>query len=48
MTKPLHTTGGAPLPHTAAPTTPRIKAGPLLLQKASIRSASVREHWSCS
>ena len=30
---------------TPDPTTPRIKAGPELLQKASNRSASVRLHW---
>ena len=30
------------------PTTPRIKAGPELLQKASSRSASVFEHWPFS
>ena len=32
------------LPNTPVPTTPRMKAGPELLQKASSRSASVREH----
>ena len=35
----------APLPKTPAPTTPKMKAGPELLQKASSRSASVLEHW---